>query len=154
MRPYPDAPVGIGGWLILVVIGLVLEPLRLLAELYLVLQMVIGADWRELTSPVSERYIPGLAPLVAAEAAGMVGLLAFVVVVAAFFVRKSRRTPRLMVAFLVLQILFRFGDAAGTQMVMHSTPDTWGQIAGGSLASVVWITYWWTSKRVANTFVY
>ena len=70
------APKGIGGWLVLVAIGLVVSPLRLIHLLWTAyLPLVQGGGWALLTTPGSEAYHPYWRPLLIFEVASNIFLI-------------------------------------------------------------------------------
>jgi hypothetical protein len=149
----PDRPVGLGGWLIIPCIGMVLGPIGTLVELVLVLAISASA-WDTLTTPGTRSYVPGFAAFVAFEALVSVAWLAFTIVVAVFLFGTRRYAVRLMVIFLALQPVVRFIEALAGEAVMPGENEkAWSAVVGGIVVASIWIPYFIDSKRVKNTFV-
>lgn len=150
-----DGPRGLGGWLILPMIGLVLSPLRMGYQFITDLLPVFDpAVWTRLTDATLPGYRPMLAPLIIFESVANVAMFAFTLAVMWFFFRRSRRTPRLFVIWLVLLALTQIVDSAlvssaGLPIDNASMRDIIRSVA----AAAIWIPYFLVSKRVKNTFV-
>ena len=151
-------PSGLSGWLILVGIGIVTNPLVVLMTMRNIWPFLSAANWHDLTTQAGARYSPAMpwyliftlvfnAALVAASA-----LLGFL------FFQRRRAFPRAYIWFLVFNVaativikLLNYwtgaetGDKAGTSMV-----QTVVQV-GAQLG--IWIPYMLKSVRVKNTFV-
>ena len=153
----PDGPQGLGGWLILVGLGVVVTPLRILAQLAAVHLPLWGSDeWKLLTAPGSEFYRPGVAPLVYGEVVVNLLLAAAAVYTAVLFFKKSRHFPRWFVILLLASPAVVIGDALATAAVFPEEQaldaDTSKEVGRSVLALLIWIPYIAQSKRVKNTF--
>lgn len=150
-----EAPKGLGGWLILPMIGLVLSPLRMGYQFITDLLPVFDpAVWSKLTDTTLPGYRPMLAPLIVFESVANVAMFAFTLAVMWFFFHKSRRTPRLFIVWLALLALTQIVDSAlassaGLPIDNASMHDIIRSVA----AAAIWIPYFLVSKRVRNTFV-
>jgi uncharacterized protein DUF2569 len=150
---------GIGGWLILPLLGLIISPLRLIYMIYDDLWPIFSPDyWAELTNPDSLSYHPLWYSLLVFEVAG--NLIIFLLGLAALlsFLRKSRKTPRLVIIWLLLALVFAAADTyfkgfipgAAEQFDNISTSsDLWRT----GITAVIWIPYFLASKRVKATFL-
>lgn len=156
-----DAPHGIGGWLILVAIGLAASPLFM--------SFYIWRDLHFLSSPgrmLAAKLIPGLPTLVAVELLLNLAMLAGCVALNVLFYREKRILPRCFqlwvifafVAALTEYSLTRFGLGAVTGVATNILADTTEKLAfhtGRALiTAVIWVTYFSVSKRVRATFVH
>lgn len=148
-------PKGFGGWLILPMIGLVVSPFRMGFQFFTELAPLFqGEVWRTLTDATLPGHKPGLVPIIIFEAVANVAMFAFTLALIWFFFRKSRRTPRLYIVWLILLAVVQVVDAmlvsgAGFPVDKDSLRD----IIRSILTAAVWIPYFLVSKRVANTFV-
>jgi hypothetical protein len=149
---------GIGGWLILITIGLCIAPLLQLAALFTNhLPIFTNGSWALLTQPGAPAYHPLWAPTILLELAMNVGFLAMEAVLLVWLFKKSSRFPKAMIAYLlivfVLVALDYFlanaipavaeqNDAAGRRSFMRA-----------GIACAIWIPYFLRSKRVNLTFV-
>lgn len=151
-------PNGLGGWLVLVAIGLVISPLRLLAFLVQTYPPILSdGTWDVLTTPASDAYHPLWAPLLVFE---FIGNVAFVVVgfwlLTLFFLR-SARFPKSYIWVALLNLAFIVLDAWLTTFVLPDEamfdPETAMELARSLVAAVIWVPYMLLSRRVRNTFV-
>jgi Protein of unknown function (DUF2569)/GYF domain 2 len=150
VRPDLD---GIAGWLILVAIGQVLGPLRLL---------VFAGEYFE---KMDKRLLENFPLAIWGEAAMYVGLLSFFVFTSVLFFRHSRKFPTFFIWQWMMLIALPFIDAAWAAISIGAyTGRNPGELVslgpeeiGGSVAmtigGAIWIAYILRSKRVANTFV-
>lgn len=148
----------IRGWLLLVAIGMVILPLRLLGFIVDDLLPVFSTDiWGLLTTPGSGVYHPLNGPVLIFELLGNTVLLVGSILVAALFFQKRRRFPLLGVGFLVSAVLFYLADyfaalqlpAAAGENDLLSNLD----LIGAFLVCAVLVPYFLVSKRVKTTFV-
>jgi hypothetical protein len=147
---------GIGGWLILPLIGLIITiigvPLTVYKEL---VPVFTGGYWQVVTSPASDFYHPLWAPTILFELLGNLTLVLFAVILLWLLVQHSRWLPKLIIAFFVLNFLFMSGDYVLVGMLpnVQSDPESWKEIFRSLVACVIWIPYFLESKRVKATFV-
>ena len=158
MATVGEAPRGLGGWLILVAIGLIVSPLRI--GYFLIKEFVPIFEkgyWAILTTPGSDAYHPLWEPLLIFEIAGNFIFLVTGIILIFLFFAKSYRLPILMVAYLALNLLFVVSDflfadlipAVAAQNDSESVRELVRAIAG----AIIWIPYFLVSKRVKSTFV-
>jgi hypothetical protein len=151
-------PVGLGGWLILLVVGLFATPLRVLLLLLTdFLPLWTEGYWNELTSKESEAYSPYWAPLLVFEIVGNLLLASAAVYAIILFFRKSWKFPRVAIGLLLANLLFLGADCAATTLLPNLPADTLQQGLRDLFRSVVgcaiWVPYLLRSRRVRNTFV-
>jgi hypothetical protein len=98
LSPHPptaEGPKGIGGWLILVILGLIFSPIRLVYVLATVfLPLFQDGTWYELTTPGTAAYHSLWAPLVIFEIIANLVILVLAIAVLVLLFRRSRKTPR------------------------------------------------------------
>lgn len=149
---------GIGGWLILPLLGLIISPLRLIYMVYADLWPIFSPDyWEELTSPDSLSYHPLWFSVLVFEVAGNVIILLLGLAALLSFLRKSRRTPRMVVIFLFLALVFAATDAyfksfipgAAERLDINQSSDLWRT----GITAAIWIPYFLISTRVKATFL-
>lgn len=149
-----DGPVGIGGWLILPIIGLMVTPLRGVFHI---------ASYAELFQS-RQLLTDGQFAFIALEFLGnLVILLVLPIILLVLLFRKSASFARVFVAwaagglaFIVLDVIaakILFGDvlAANNQTLLDV--ETIGELARSAITAAVWIPYMRLSRRVTNTFV-
>jgi hypothetical protein len=150
--------VGIRGWLILIAIGIVVSPLRIL-----VLVIPLYADifkngaWELLTTPGNELYHPLWSPIIMGEIAINAIFIVGWIVIAFFFFLKKRVFPKLYIGMLLFTLSFIVLDAYAIKAVLPDDPvfdpDTLKELIRTLGASLIWIPYMLISKRVRATFV-
>lgn len=152
--PPRDGPRGIGGWLILSVVMLVL--LIVAAGL----QLTLFSDVVELASslPTIQRYI--ISAQIVFNA--LLGIICPIVLLVLLF-QKKRSFPRLFVGWaLVFAVFAVINRLAATLMFGGILSDAWRQLLSPSnlqslilsiLPVVIFIPYMLKSRRVRNTFV-
>jgi hypothetical protein len=144
IEPVSSGPRGIGGWLILPAIGIVLSPLLSLAG--------IAESVDILGQLPSGTLIHGL---VWVEVIANAAMVAFAVKVAFDFFRLKRQAPANYIAFLVTTVVLHAADlfVALQFLGMEFLPEDARTLTRAIIAGAVWIPYFVRSKRVANTFV-
>ena len=147
----------IGGWLILCAVGLVLYPIQSLYSLITELIPVVFSDnWAALTSPTNPGYHSLWAPLVIAELVGSIVFFMCSIVILIFFFRRNRRAPKLIIAFMIANMIFVSADYFIINFFLIRTNsvnvDTTVNFVRTVVAGAIWVPYFMFSKRVAKTF--
>lgn len=159
-NPTKKPLVGIGGWLWLPLIGLILTPFQIGFGVYHdLLPLFTGNAYTALTTPTSSVYHPLWKPLLLFELIGNLSFIVFAIVSLVLFLTKSRLLPKLMVMYLSLNAVFLVGDYFLAEMIpaVASQPidrDTIRSIARAIGGVIIWVPYFLVSKRVKNTFVH
>lgn len=148
----PNDLEGIGGWLILVAIGLVFSPLYILgttAATYLPL----------LNNPSIAVFMeshPGLRAMLFFELVTNVIFVLFLLALNYLFFTKRRSFPTYFILFLVVQFVLMAGDLVLAHALLPNLPVS----AKGATALMrslvgmaIWIPYFIVSKRAKATFV-
>jgi hypothetical protein len=148
---------GIGGWLIIPLIGLLITPIRIFASVYKELLAIFPEDyWDVVTNPANALYHPLWAPLIIMELVGNAVLILFALALLVFFFNQSRRFPRLMIAFLLINLLFVATDFFFAELIPsiaeQNNPAAARELTIAALGALIWIPYFWVSKRVRQTF--
>ena len=154
----PHGPSGLGGWLVLVGIGLAVTAVRLSAFLVTTLVPVVTGDqWAQLTTPGTSSYHPFWAPLLMIETAGNLFFVGFAVTLLYLYFQKAPRFPKLFIAYLVLNLVFVTADYFLSGMIPAVAASTDNEsvreIVRGLIGACIWVPYMLRSKRVKNTFV-
>jgi hypothetical protein len=147
----------IGGWLILVAIGLIFTPIRLLVVVIKDLLPALSADtWSRLTTPGTESYHPLWAPLLLFEVIGNCLFILFPIIIAIFFFQKRRFVPKLVIILLLSNLVFVAIDYFAADLIPFvAAQEDLGSLAElirVFLACAVWVPYFLVSKRVKETF--
>ncbi|HEX2945628.1 MAG TPA: DUF2569 domain-containing protein [Clostridia bacterium] len=149
---------GIGGWLILVMIGLFATPIRLLFLFFNdLLPIFTDGTLQQLTSPGTEFYHPLWLPLLLFEVCGNSFLAIFAIVLLVFFFRRKKVLPKLMVVIYASNILFIMIDEILYSFIpfiaAQSDLSSYTELVRSIITGAVWIPYFCTSVRVKSTFV-
>ena len=148
---------GIGGWLILVAIGLILSPLRLLMLILTTYPDIFSTGaWEALTTQGSEAYSPLWAPIIIGEILVNSALILAWLYIGYMFFTKSRHFPRWYIGMTLFSLLFIVADALAIKLVLPDEvfdPDTAKEFARGLIMVGIWVPYMLVSKRVKATFL-
>lgn len=147
-----DGPSGIGGWLILLAIGVVISPLRLLAEYSLMMEQAGG--FMAIVDALSA--YPAAQILIWVEAIANYVLVGAFIYVAVLFFRKKKQFPLYYQILLVANLAFVLVDAVIGGIILDVPIfdiDTVKTLFSGTVAAAIWIPYVRMSKRVRNTFI-
>lgn len=159
----PGPPSGIGGWLLLPLVGLVLTALSAAKNLVVdTLTSLRPEIWGQLTSPdsaVDSNFwapyviVSGLINLVTATGAGVLLVL---------FLKRKKEVPLLISLLYGWAVAMAIFEAFSLGHLASQLPELFeaNELASTTRAVVrslvvacVWVTYFKLSKRVRNTFV-
>ena len=151
-------PQGLGGWLVLVAIGLVLTPIRngvvIAKDL---VPIVTNGYWTALTDPAGAAYHPLWAPLLIFEFVGNLAFIALSIYALLLFSRRSSRFPTLMVRYYVASLLFGATDYFAVEAIpsiaAQNDVASTRELIRGIMTCLIWVPYMYKSRRVRNTFV-
>ncbi len=149
---------GLGGWLILVGIGLCLGPLVRCANLLLNWEGFFSMQtWQAVALPESEQYHPLYTPLLIFELLCNVVLLGWNILAICLFFDRRRFFPRAYIGLLVFNAVFLLTDeivgAAIPSVAAAATGSSKATLLRALVMSAIWIGYMLTSRRVKATFV-
>jgi hypothetical protein len=145
---------GIGGWLVLLAIGVAIRPLVQLGvsrEIFLLINDLPG--WLTLTDPESNSYTAGYAPLAWIEAFFQGLFFAWSVVMIFQFFKRKPSLPHSLSALLLLAIIWEIIDYFAVEHVFpQGGADTKSPNITRLLFPALWIWYLQVSRRVRVTF--
>lgn len=151
-------PKGLGGWLILVIVGLVISPIRIsyfLATTHL--PLFYDGTWVELTTFGTNSYDPFWAPLLIFEVVGNVITIVLAIVTLMFVLRRSRHAPRLAIIWLAFTAGFVAVDYFAANLIpavaAQADVENIKELVRSLVAAGIWIPYFLRSERVKATFV-
>jgi hypothetical protein len=149
-----EAKSGIGGWLILPAIGMVLGPPLSLVGIIRQLSFTFGPEYAESASEYA-----GLPVFNGFELVGKCALMILVCVATYWFFTKRTGAPKIIIGLMIYGMVFGairliwgialFG-AENSEVVVAMLRST--NIIGQVISSAIWIPYFLTSERVRNTF--
>jgi len=157
ITPYPDLR-GIGGWLILVAIGICLSPLSLIFTFLLTTPIYFdNAVWGERAIPQGDNFHPLFGPLLMFEIVGNLTVIGFSILLVYLFFAKRALFPKVYVAFAVATLGFLIIDEALGHLIPNiaeeNDPGNIPAIGRSLLQCLIWCPYMLLSKRVKATFV-
>jgi hypothetical protein len=154
-----DTPPKIGGWLIVVAIGLIVSVLQNLTHmLAAIAPLVRGPLWERLTDPNSSSFHPYWKPVIIYDAiTGLIFVVMNFVAVILFF-GKRRLFPKLTVALIPLFFILSFVSHYLSSFIPAIAENPIFAKQGHALivkfvALHIWIPYFLISNRVKQTFV-
>jgi hypothetical protein len=155
--PQPDDPTvegdPIGGWLILVAIGLTLTPFRLVYDLFTSPETISGEGW--ISMFVLERY--GLFVFLVLEHIYNVVYLLFSVLVIVLFYQRRSSAPRLISIMYGVTCVVTILDTIVSVQIdpsMAAEKNFYRDMIRSIVVAAIWIPYFTISTRVKSTFVY
>ncbi len=148
---------GIGGWLLLPAIGVLVSPFVALWPLYEGVEAYMHPSWQALTHPGGASYHAAWAPLLLFELAVQLAMFALALLALVLFVRKRTSAPAAYTALLVSGLALSVVDLAliatlelpGTEVSAADRIELTREFFSG----LIWGTYMLTSRRVGSTFV-
>lgn len=149
---------GLGGWLILVGLGIIISPFKIIKNyLPLYLEFFSNDEYKLLYTPGTDYYIPGYLPLIYAELAFNSMLVAAWVGVGFLFFSKSRLFKRFYIGILLFTFFFILIDSLVFNLLFPEDPlfdkETLVELARTAIIIAIWVPYMMVSKRVKATFV-
>ncbi|KQV97533.1 hypothetical protein ASC87_22975 [Rhizobacter sp. Root1221] len=148
---------GLGGWLILLPIGLLGAIVHVVKAMWETWPAATLPRWHEITVAGSPDYHPLWAAVVTGSLVLNIVSLSGAVLVLVLYFGKRSSLPRVFTGFAVLGIAVAITD----HVVASAIPAAAAQLPAGAVATLVrqvivsmlWIAYFARSTRVANTFV-
>jgi len=152
-----NGPQGLGGWLILVGVGLIISPIRIAVIEFTILGLFLDGTWSAISSSQSEFYNPILAFMIPLEfIMNLAFIFGFIFLIYLYFT-KSSIFPRWFIAIYAANLIFILADAFLVNIAVPDQPifdpDTSKEFVRSFVACAVWIPYMLKSKRVEATFV-
>lgn len=149
---------GLGGWLVLLGIGVVLSPIRIFATTATsYLPFFVNGSWQVLTSEDSSAYHPLWGAIIISEAVFNLSMIVGSTWALFLFFSKSYLFPRVYITVALAALVFIPLDAWVVSLVLPEQPmfDEAGARDFGRtfVSSLIWIPYLLNSKRVKATFV-
>lgn len=149
-------PSGIGGWLILPCIGLLLSPLRIAKTAYDTYSPIMKMETLELLANTQlPSHNPRLLPVLGAELLINIAFILFTLAIIPQFFRKHAGVPKLMVIWYSISVAAQFLDMI---FIMYTDTKTGldtqltKDAIKATVIAAIWIPYFMRSVRVKNTF--
>jgi|GEM_PF-553646 len=147
---------GLGGWLVLIQIGIISTLIMNIIQLFAYTIPAFQSDtWDQLTVPGAEYYHPIWKPALIFDLVSSIAIIVFVLFALVAFYRKKRYVPSMMYILYSGSFLL----ALTQYLILQNIPEvgeldsTVSDLVRGFITSTLWILYFVRSKRVHNTFV-
>jgi len=147
---------GVGGWLILPAITVVVLPLRLLTGILETLPSYAADTWATLTTVGNTAYHPMWAPVLLFELSANLAQIVFSVLLAVLFVQKRRSAPYVFIGVMGGSAIIQAADlllAGAVPAARDLAPKGWSELAVSVTSLAIWGAYFLVSRRVRATFV-
>lgn len=153
----PLGAYGLGGWLILVQIGLYTTFfIGIFYLFYSIIPIFSQGTWSMLTSIDSVVYHKLWGPVILFETVYNIFMLIFIVFILINFYSKKSVLPRLMIIFYSVGLLFGIVDYILLQFIPLAKElndaSSIRDIIKTAVTCAIWIPYFLKSERVENTF--
>lgn len=153
-----NEPMKLGGWLILVGIGVVLSPIYLLITSSTAYFPIFGdGTWEAVTTVSSEFYHPLWGPLLLGEIIFNFGKAAVLIFMIYLFFSKDYLFPIFYVGVVLASLLFIPLDALLVKIILPNEPmfdlETIANFITTLISGLIWIPYLLFSKRAKSTFI-
>ncbi len=150
-----DSPQGLGGWLVLPAIGLVVSPLLIGNTLNDLAGAMSAGTWAALTTFGGANYHTLWAPLLLVELVVNLGELVFAVLLLVLFFQRRTCFPKLMIGFYIAAAVFQGIDVMMSSLLpaVPVTIKDYGTLVRVVISSIIWSAYLLRSRRVKATFV-
>jgi len=157
IAPLVAGPRGLGGWLALVGLGLIIGVGQSAVAMFATyLPIFKSGQWLLLTQTSTPGYHPLWASLVAFELCTLLFSIVASLALLVLFFSKSWRFPRLYSGFLLLNLILLIADFAVGSMIpavaSAGVAESVRELARGAFAVMIWVPYMRVSVRVRNTF--
>jgi hypothetical protein len=151
-------PRGLGGWLLLIGLGVALSPFTLFRDLYTTyLPVFSDGTWSDTSNPDSLNFVPYFATTFLLEFGTVVALFILSIVLAYLFFTQSYLFPRVYIGMMLAypaNLVFTYWLRTWSYPELSIFDDgNIGQVSIACLRLLILIPYILLSKRVRNTFV-
>lgn len=148
----------LGIWLILVGLTVVLSPLKIAYDTFIIYSNAFFRDeWVLVSNLENKAHTPRIEQLLTGEiVVGIMFVVAWVFIALLFFYRK-KSFPRWYISIWIATLIVTVVDVLATQAVLPDTPvldpEHFSEHGYLGLSALVWIPYMLRSQRVKTTFV-
>ena len=148
---------GLGGWLILVAIGLVFSTVLLPVSFFPLIDILDAENWQSLSEFMPETFNSATRLLIFAEIAVNALLFFACLYLLYLFFKKHYLFPRYYIVIQVAALISILIDSCVLYLINPNEPvfdsDTVKSLMRGLFSAAIWIPYMLKSERVKNTFI-
>jgi hypothetical protein len=156
LDPARPTPRGLGGWLLVVALGLFATPIRVVFGMVGSSGTYQLMQWNVLTVPGASAYHPLWAPALISSLLSNLTIVVFALLLIVLFLEKRRTFPRLFICYMALGAVAGMMDACFLQAIPnadHDPREISRAITRTAVGCGIWIPYMCVSRRVRATFV-
>ncbi|WP_448547483.1 DUF2569 domain-containing protein [Thalassotalea fusca] len=151
-------PLSIGGWLILVAIGIVISPIRLIYHLGTTYPSIfVDGTWEALTTKGSEFYSPIWGPFLVGEIAVNIILVLLGAYLIFLLFAKRASLPKWYLGLALFSTVFILIDAYMVTLVVPDMEvfdaETMKEFGRSLFSLLIWSPYLFYSQRAKDTFI-
>lgn len=155
---------GLGGWLILVIIGLFLAVIFQVYGVFESINLFTSGTVEVLSNPASEAYIPGYAGALKFELVVEILFVIYAAYLIFLFFKKSRKFPKYYVTFLIASVVYvvldylilaslNVSSSEMKEVIDETLSGQATEIGRTIIPAIIWGLYITKSKRARATFV-
>lgn len=144
---------GLGGWLVLVGLALLIRPILSIIILGKLAPMLSAVAWHALASPNGSNYHPDWAVYLLFDLAVNLATVVACVILLVLFFQRRRLFPISYIVFLIGTAVFTIIEAVFSNLVPGNNTSITNQTLGVVISSVIWVMYMRRSQRVKLTFI-
>ncbi|KOO12840.1 DUF2569 domain-containing protein [Vibrio bivalvicida] len=153
-----NEPLRIGGWLILIAIGVVFAPVRIFYFVGATYPSIFtDGSWELLTTQGSEVYSPFWGPIIIGEIVGNLLFALLGVYLAYLFFTKRSAFPKWYLGVALTSTAFILGDAYAVSLVLPGIEvldsETTQELIRSLVTLCIWSPYLFLSQRAKATFI-
>jgi hypothetical protein len=144
---------GIRGWLLLPAFGIIVSPIRLVADSGSLLYIFSATQW----SILVDRF-DGVGPLIiiAGEIVANIGLLVMSIYLIFMLFQKRNTFPRFFIVYMIAGFIIVLSDTLALQYIFENMDQTEAsnirELVQIGMSTIIWGSYFVLSKRVKATF--
>lgn len=151
-------PLALGGWLILLAIGIIISPFTMVYALWTTYSPIFTEGiWQTITTEGTEAYSPYWQPIIISEITANVLLTTVTVYVAYLFFTKKAVFPKWYFALVLSSATLILLSSYAATIVMPNLElfdsGTLRELARSLIGVFVWAPYLFFSQRAKDTFV-
>lgn len=152
-----DSDQRIAGWLLLLALGIVIQPLKILKGVIEQMPAYAADSWMRLTTVGQTNYDALWAPVLLFELVANLSMLVFSVVLLILFFQRRSSVPRVYLAFQGGALIVAVLDMMAANLIPvakhEEVSSALKPVIQQAFVLVLWGSYLMTSKRVKATFV-
>ncbi len=151
---YKDHNQQLGGWLIVLAIGLTLTPFRMLYEFGDLIVYWQASSWLDIKTAYTDNYF-GISLLILCELLFNTLFLVFSLLVVVVFYQRRTSAPQIITFFLLTNLGFVVLDTFVAGILLETgteMDEIFADIIRSMIYAGIWCTYLYKSERVKSTF--